>query len=150
MSIDGETSRHGHCELDRLPVGAPNKANLLNLFQSTFTVFRIQVQDCLAHGQLSEEGLLRYFCLRPESSSSPNKEVVCLAPCNQAHLGQRGTQRSGVGSGQRQSAPSASPTNDPASQLLFHLLALRDLLMNSDADSHLAEVRSLGCSFFLK
>lgn len=39
-------------------------------------------------------------------------------------------------------------TNDPTSQLLFHLPALLDLLMNSDADSHLTEVRSSGCSFF--
>jgi len=39
-------------------------------------------------------------------------------------------------------------TNDPTSQLLFHLLALLDLLMNSNADSYLIEVRSLGRSFF--
>lgn len=39
-------------------------------------------------------------------------------------------------------------TNDLTSQLLFHLLVLPDLLMNSDTDSHLTEVRSLGCSFF--
>lgn len=39
-------------------------------------------------------------------------------------------------------------TNDPTSQLLLHLPALLDLLMNRDADSHLTEVRSSGCSFF--
>lgn len=38
-------------------------------------------------------------------------------------------------------------TNDPTSQLLLHLLALRDLLMTSDADSHLTEVRSFGMFF---
>ena len=41
-----------------------------------------------------------------------------------------------------------SLTNDLTSQLLFRFLVLLDLLMNDDTDSHLTEVRSLGCSFF--
>lgn len=38
-------------------------------------------------------------------------------------------------------------TNDPTSQLLLHLLALLALLMTSNADSHLIEVRSFGMFF---
>lgn len=75
--------------------------------------------------------------------------MVCLVPWSLAYLaGKRGTQRDGAGGGGGSDHHQHLLTNDPVSQLLFHSLAMLDLLMNSEADSHLTEVRSSGCSFF--
>ena len=120
-------------------VGAHNKAGLLRLL---LHYFQDSSPRWLSPWLIKWWPLVKYLYLRPETSPSPSS--LESSPFSRIE----GNKRSEVGGGRDSEYHQHLLTNDLTSQLLFHLLVLLDLLMISDTDSHLTEVRSLGYSFF--
>lgn len=120
-------------------VGVHNKAGLLKFL---LHYFQDSSPRWLSLWLIKWWTIVKYLYLRPETSPSPSS--LESSPFSRIEA----NKRSEVGGGRDSECHQHLLTNDLTSQLLFHLLVLLDLIMISDTDSHLTELRSLGFSFF--